>query len=101
FDPVEIGLPALASQIGIEAILIPSIAREERTVIERASARSAALALAPSATLQLPGNSNEGFAFFAGIARRLPAYRLDLSEDPKEIADAIGEFLAKGRHLAG
>ncbi len=101
FDPRTIGLPALASEIDIAAILIPSIAGAARSSIERVSARDAALALAPSATLQLPGDTNEGFAFFTAIARRLPAFRLALSQDPAEIAGTIGEFLAGGRHLAG
>ena len=101
FDPQAIGLPPLSPDIDIGAIFIPSIARAARTSIERVSARDAALALAPSATLQLPGDTNEGFAFFTAVARRLPAFRLALSEDPAEIAGAIGEFLTGGRHLAG
>jgi hypothetical protein len=101
FDPQAIGLPPLAPELDIGAILIPSIARVARTSIERASARDAALALAPSATLQLPGDTNEGFTFFTALAKRLPAFRLALSEEPAEIAGAIGEFLARGRHLAG
>ena len=101
FDPEAIGLPPLTPEIDIGAIFIPSIVGAARTSIERASARDAALALAPSATLQLPGDTNEGFTFFTAIARRLPAFRLALSQDPAEIAGAIGEFLAGGRHLAG
>ncbi len=100
FDPVQIGLPALTAQLDIGAIFIPSLARAARTEIARVSSRDAALALAPSATLQLPGDTNEGFAFFAGIARRLPAYRLTLSEDPGEITATIGEFLVGARHRA-
>lgn len=100
FDPQAIGLPPLAPEIEIGAIFIPRIVRAARTTIECVSARDAALALAPSATLQLPGDTKEGFSFFAAIARRLPAFRLALSEDPAEIAGAIGEFLAGGRHLA-
>ena len=55
----------------------------------------AALALAPSAVFQLPGDTTQGFRFFAELARRLPAFRVRLSEDPVEIADAIGSFLAR------
>jgi hypothetical protein len=50
---------------------------------------------------QLPGDSTEGFQFFAGIVRRLPAYRVRLSEDPTEIAGRIGAFLAKEGSGAG
>lgn len=100
FDPVEIGLPPLTMTIEVEAIFIPSIAREPRTSIERVSSRDAALALVPSATLQLPGDTNEGFAFFTRIAKRLPAYRLRLSESASEIAATIREFLANGQYHA-
>ena len=100
FDPAEIGLPPLARTIEIDAIFIPSITREVRTSIERVSSRDGALALAPSATLQLPGDTNEGFAFFTRLAKLLPAYRLRLSESANEIAATIGEFLANGRHHA-
>ncbi len=100
FDPAEIGFPPLTMTIEIEALFIPAIVRGARTSIERVSSRDAALALAPSATLQLPGDTNEGFVFFTAIAKRLPAYRLKLSEDASEIAATIGEFLANGRHHA-
>jgi hypothetical protein len=100
FDPAEIGLAPLVTAIEIEAIFIPTIAHEARTSIERVSQRHAALALAPSATLQLPGDSNEGFTFFTSIAKRLPAFRLKLSESASEIAATLGEFLATRQHHA-
>jgi hypothetical protein len=100
-DPVEIGLPALCRRMAIGALLIPAIARADRTTFQRVSAREAALALAPSAVFQLPGDANEGFTFFSKIVKRLPAYRAALSEQPAEIASAIGSFLADERNLAG
>jgi hypothetical protein len=100
-DPAEIGLPALTPSMTIGALLIPVIARTERTSFQPASAREAALALAPSAVFQLPGDTNEGFTFFSAIVKQLPAYRMALSQQPAEIASAIGSFLADGRNLAG
>ena len=85
----------------IGALLIPEVAGLRRTTIEPATARQAALSLAPSGVFQLPGDTTEGFCFLAGLVRRLPAFRVRLSEDPAEIADAIGSFLAREQRIAG
>jgi hypothetical protein len=37
----------------------------------------------------------------AGLVRRLPAYRVKLSEDPADIADAIRSFLTGAEAHAG
>jgi hypothetical protein len=100
FDPGEVSRP-LADKLALCALLIPRIARAPRTLITPASAREAALALAPSGVLQLPGDSREGFRFFADLTRRLPAFHVSLSEDPREIAAAIGEFLGSRMRHAG
>jgi hypothetical protein len=86
---------AFARRMPINAILLPQIARLPRTRIEPISAKQAALALAPSAVFQLPGDTDDGFHFFAELTRRLPAFRVGLSEDPAEIADAIGTHLSR------
>jgi hypothetical protein len=99
FDAAKFAMKALAERMEIFALLIPEIARARRTEFERVTTREAALALAPSAVFQLPGDSTEGFRFLADIVRRLPAFRMTLSEDPAEIAEAIGLFLAgEGKH---
>jgi hypothetical protein len=85
----------LASKMDICALLLPKISRSQRTTIEAVSKREAALALMPSGVLQLSGDQVEGIGFLAHIARNLPAFRVSLSEDPVEIADAIKSFLSK------
>jgi hypothetical protein len=100
FDPAEMARP-LAETMDLRAVLIPRIARASRTRIEPTSAQEAALALAPSGVFQLPGDALSGFRFFAELTRRLPAFHVILSEDPREIADVIGEFLAGGPRHAG
>jgi len=84
----------LADQMEIRAILIPEISNRSRSEILKTHSRDAALSLAPSAVFQLPGDTTSGFRFFADIIRRLPAYRVRLSNNPKEIADTIGAFLS-------
>jgi hypothetical protein len=93
FDPAIVGRP-LSSCMTIRAIFLPHIARASRTAIIPASAHEATLALAPSAVLQLSGDGSAGFRFFADVARRLPAYHLHLSEDPREIAATLSTFLS-------
>jgi hypothetical protein len=49
----------------------------------------------PSGVLQLSGDQVEGIGFLAHLARNLPAFKIKLSENPVEIADAIRSFLSK------
>jgi hypothetical protein len=86
---------ALADSLRLKAILIPEIARLPATRITPLASASAAVALAPSGVFQLHGDTESGFRFLAGVARRLPAFRLALSEDPAEIARAIAGFLGR------
>jgi hypothetical protein len=92
-DAARLCARGLASRMEVHALLLPVIARARRTEVERIASHEAVLALAPSSVFQLPGDGTEGFRFFAGIAKRLPAFRVKLSEDPVEIAGAIGAFL--------
>lgn len=92
-DASKLCAKGLASRMEIHALLLPEIARSRRTEVEKIASHEAALALAPSAVFQLPGDATEGFRFFADIVKRLPAFRVKLSEDPVEIAGTIGSFL--------
>lgn len=85
----------LAARMTITSILVPEIARLGRTVIEPMSAAQAALALAPSTVLHAGSGGAEAFRFLSGLARRLPAFRARLSEDPADIAGAIASHLAR------
>lgn len=95
FDACDLAPKAFVKRLVIDAVILPEIARLRRTQVERVSAQHVALALAPTAVFQLHGDRDEGFRFFAQLARRLPGYRVRLSEDPVEIADAIGSLLMK------
>jgi hypothetical protein len=95
FDAADLAPQAFVDRMEICALLLPRIVRERRTIIKPATSREAALALAPSAVLQLPGDASEGFRFFTSLAKRLPAFHVWLSEDPIEISDAIGSFLER------
>jgi hypothetical protein len=86
-----------ADSLELVGILLPRIAGVERSSFEPSSGRAAMMALAPSNLQQLPGGWREGLAFTAEVARRLPAYTLNLSSDPTEIADAVAGFIAGRR----
>lgn len=93
FDATRLAPDRFADSMEIRALLLPEIARAKQTRIERVSAQKAALALAPSSVFQLAGDTGEGFRFLADLVRRLPAYRVYLSEEPAEIAASIRAFL--------
>jgi hypothetical protein len=101
FDVSKAAAKGLTDQLEIAAILIPEVARLPRTRIERTVSRDGALSLVPSAVLQLPGDATKGFRFLSEVSRQLPAFRLRLSEDPVEIADAIESFLSQEVLSAG
>lgn len=95
FDFEMLGRGKRAKHLDLEAIILPRIAHRARSSFTRAPARAAMIGLAPSNLQQLPGGWREGLSFTADIARRLPAYYLDLSTDASEIADAIETFIAE------
>lgn len=101
FESAKFSLKPLADRMEMFALLLPEIARARHTTLERVTAQEAALSLVPSAVFQLPGDSTESFHFLAGIVRRLPAYRVRLSQNPADIAEAIGSFIAKEENSAG
>ncbi len=93
FDATRLAPRGMVGQIEIAVLLLPNIAGASHTTIEPVSSQTAALTLAPSSIFQLPGDTDSGFRFLADIVRRLPAYRVNLSPDPLEIAHTIRAFL--------
>ncbi len=92
FDVAALRGGRLAS-VGLDAILIPRIARAARTSVSPAPARAVMTHLVPSNLRQLPGDWRPTFECAATLARRLPAFYLDLSEDADDVAGAIVTFL--------
>jgi hypothetical protein len=96
FDYGALAAGVRAERLAMTAILMPHITRSTSSSIRPASAREAMLAMAPSSLYQLHGSWREDFGLIAYIARALPAFHLDLSEDPAEIAAAIRAFIGDG-----
>jgi hypothetical protein len=78
--------------LSIGAILLPRVG-SDATTVRVASRSEAMLALAPSAVYQMPGERESGFRFFSRLVATLPAFRLDLGTDPKEIAGVLSRFI--------
>jgi hypothetical protein len=93
FDCEALAAGVRAERLAMTGILMPHITRSTSSSFRPASAREAMLAMAPSSLYQLHGSWREDFGLIASIARALPAFHLDLSEDPAEIAAAIRAFI--------
>lgn len=93
FDFAALAQGARAERLDIKAILIPNVARAPLSSFRPASARQAMMAIAPSCLYQLHGCRREDFGLIAAIVRALPAFHLDLGEEPTEIAAAVRTFI--------
>jgi hypothetical protein len=90
---VEALLPqALARSLPIRAVLVPRI-RGGRARLRRVSAGEALLALAPSTTFQMPFDDGQAVSSLAAVVRRVPAFGLDVGDDPDELARALERVL--------
>lgn len=95
FDFERFGRGRRAPSIRLAGIVLPRIAWTTRTEFVPVAAREAAMALIPSNLQQLPGGRPEGVRFVADMARRLPAFRMNLSSDPAEIAGAVRDLITR------
>lgn len=93
FDPTALFPGCLRPSLPLRAVLLATIARQPRTTIAPMEAGQAFRAFVPAALNQLGTGTVAGFTFFGDLLRRLPTYRLSLSQDPAEIAQAIRAFL--------
>ena len=92
FRTTDIQADIAGEGLSIDAIMLPRVGADA-TTIRIASRSEAMLALAPSAVYQMPGERESGFRFFCRLVSMLPAYRLDLGPDPKEIAESVSRFI--------
>lgn len=83
---------ALVRSLPVRAVLVPHI-RGARTRLRGASAGEALLALAPSTTFQMPFDDGQVVGSLAAVARRVPAFALDVGDDPDELAQAVERVL--------
>jgi hypothetical protein len=86
----------IASHIPIRAILLPRVVPGKAPPrLRPASGAGSLLALAPSTIYQLPRNGGAGMGPMADLAKRVPAYTLELGSDLEAIPPVIAELLEK------
>jgi len=82
-----------ARRIEILGILLPRIAGSSQTTITSARASAAMTALAPNNLVQLPDSWRGGLSIAAHLVRRLPAFEVQLSSNPAEIAESVRSLI--------
>jgi hypothetical protein len=81
----------LLEKAPIRAVVLPRLG--ETLGLQRISAGSALLALAPSTLFQL-GTRKEELSFMAALLRLVPSYALNLGDEPSAIPDVLETLLA-------
>jgi hypothetical protein len=83
---------SLVDSLAIRAVVVPRI-RGGRSRVGSTSAGEALLALAPSTAFQMPYDDGRVVAALAALLRRVPAFALDVGDDPGELAQVLGGVL--------
>ena len=94
FDPEDFFPGCMVERVRLHAILAPNIAYAPRTSLLQVDPQSVFQQLAPSLWIQLPGAQVSSFKFATWLTRSLPTYSVSLSDEPAEIGDSIGRFIA-------
>ncbi|WP_336800679.1 hypothetical protein [Kaistia sp. MMO-174] len=95
FDPERAFPGCMADRLRIGAILLPVVARQERSTIEAVPRADAIRYLTDALFGEFQSRSAEDLLFLTGLSMRLPVYRLRLSEDPIEIAATVRSVIAE------
>ncbi|MCX5518799.1 hypothetical protein OSH10_10155 [Kaistia defluvii] len=89
FDP-DIAFPGcVAGPLRLGAILLPAVAMQARSTLERVPRAEAVRYLVDALFGEFQSRSAEDLLFLTGLSMRLPIYRMRLSADPAEIAATV------------
>jgi hypothetical protein len=94
FDPEEIFPGCMLERVRLRAILVPRISHATKTQFLSTDPQNVFQQFWPSMWTQLPVAHMRGFRFTASLTRSLPNFTMLLSDDPVEIGDSIGQFIA-------
>jgi hypothetical protein len=86
----------LERRVTIGAVVLPRVVDAAETAFYRAPAAEALLALAPSSILYVPGAGPRLIDTLGGLVERVPAYRLELGRDIRQISGRVDELLQAG-----
>jgi hypothetical protein len=93
-DPEELFPGCVVERVRLRAILAPKIAHAPKTQFLPVDPQRVFQQFWPSHWAQLPVGQAWGFKFAASLMRSLPTFDMLLSDDPTEIGDSIGNFIA-------
>jgi hypothetical protein len=86
----------IARTFPLRALIVPRVAGGTSR-LSRISRGEALRALAPTTLLQLPGSGASAFAELAELARKLPAWSLELGDDRAEIPRLVARAIEESR----
>jgi len=89
---LDVECDALVESLEIKAVIVPRITGG-KTRLRRASAGEALLALAPSTAFQMPFDRGRVVGSLAALVRGVPAFALDVGDDPGALAPAVERVL--------
>lgn len=87
----------IVSNAPLVSILLPRLTGEARSDMTPAGPGEALRCLAPSTLFQLPGSGPRELALMSSLVRRVPAYRLNLGRDRKQLLDLLAEHMLAAR----
>lgn len=93
FDPTAFFPDCFVAALEIRALVLPRVAGAATPRFVPISPGEVMRSLIPTNLMQFPGESDDGMAYYADLARRLPAYRLDLSDDARQCGTALRDFI--------
>ena len=85
--------PALAPEVAVDAIVVPTVRVPGPTAVERVGRAAALQALAPSSMFQLAGPNADDFRELAAMVAARPAWRLWLGGEPGAVPAVLAAAL--------
>lgn len=93
FDPTTFFPDCFEADLEIRAIVLPRIAHAEQPRFVAITGGEAMRSLIPTNLMQFPGEADDGMPYYADLVRRLPSYRLELSDDAQDCGAALRDFI--------
>lgn len=94
--PLQLRLAATVIEAPVRAIVMPTVVGGPTSALRPLPASRALMALAPLTMFQTPGDQNAAFQLSTAIARRAPAFRLELGADMDRVPALLAGLLAGG-----
>jgi hypothetical protein len=93
FDPSGVFPNCFADVLEICAVVLPRVSHAPRPALSEVGGGEAMRALMRSNLYQFPGEPEDGMEYYAALLRRVPTYRLDLSESAADSGAALADFI--------